>query len=143
MTPIPKDPETRERLIRLHAECMESMKGVAVGAAVMAGEAGDVTEIFGGVLNDDLLRRVLIRMRAQPVTGKLVIICTKIEKEWRIGRLSGVRGVPPSFVDDRIFTDEHSIQQAIFIMRLDEMAETDGMPEDFDQGWKRRAENWV
>ena len=143
MTPIPKDPATRDRLIRLHAACMESMKGVAGSAAVVAGALGDVTEISGGVLDDDLLRRVLIRMRAQPPKGKLVIICTKIDQEWRIARLSGVRGVPPRFIDDRVFTDDHSAAHAIFVMRLDEMAETDGMPEHFNEGWKRRAENWA
>jgi hypothetical protein len=143
MTPIPKDPETRERLIRLHAQCLETMTGVAGCAVVKAAAPGDVTVISGGVLDDDLLRRVLIRMRAQPAKGKLVVVCTKIEKTWRIARLSGTRGVPPTFVDDRIFHDEQSVQHAIFVMRLDEMAATDGMPEHFSEGWKRHDDHWA
>ena len=133
MTPIPKDPEARERLIRMHADCMASMRGIAGGAVVLAGRPGDVTEISGGMLDDDLMRRVLIHMWAQPAKGKLVVVCTKLEEEWRIARLSGVKGLPPTFVDDRTFADEHSPQHAIFVMRLDEMRE-DGTAEQADGG---------
>jgi hypothetical protein len=126
MTPIPKDPETRQRLIRLHAECLASMSGVAGGAIVKASRPGDVTEISGGMLDDDLMRRVLIYMWRQPAPGKLVVICTKIEQEWRIARLPRLKGMPPVIIDDRIFTDEHSPQHAIFVMRLEEMVGADG-----------------
>ncbi|MBZ9772458.1 N,N-dimethylformamidase, small subunit [Mesorhizobium sp. CO1-1-8] len=122
MSPIPKDRETRERLIRMHAECVASMKGVAGCAIVKAGKPGDVTEISGGMLNDDLLRRVLIYMWSQPAPDKLVVICTKTEKEWRIARLPHVKGQPPRFIDDRVFSDEHTPQHEIFVMRINEMA---------------------
>jgi hypothetical protein len=75
--------------------------------------------------------------------GKLVAICIHPDKAWRIGRLSGVRGVPPTFVDDRIFDDENDIQHAIFVMRLDQYPASDGMPEDFHEGWKRHDDNWA
>ncbi len=143
MTPIPKDRATRERLIQLHAECIASMKGVAGCAVVKCQNVGDVTEISGGVLDDDLLRRVLIRMRAQPVKGKLIVVCTELEKSWRIARLSGIRGVPPVFVDDQVFTDKQTVQHAIFVRRLDEMDEIDGMPENFSEGWKRHDDHWA
>jgi len=65
---------------------------------------GDTTTVTGGIHEDFQLNRVLLRMRAQPAKGKLVVVCTKIEKEWRIARLSGIRGVPPEFVTDKSTT---------------------------------------
>lgn len=144
MIPIPKKgtPEY-DRLVKEHEACIQSMKGVAGCSILRCATPGDTTDISGGIHEDLLLNRVLLRMRAQPAKNKLVVICTKVEKEWRIGRLSGIRGVPPTYVDDRVFTDEQEIQHAIFLMRLDELAETDGMPEHFHEGWKRRDDNWT
>lgn len=145
MEAIPKKgtPE-REAMIKEHLECTESMKGVPGFTVLKCAEPGDTTEVSGGFREDPVMRRVLLRMRGQmPALGKLVIICTEVEKEWRIARLSGVRGVPPEFVDDRVFDNEQDVQHAIFLMRLDELPETDGMPEDFHEGWKRRSDGWV
>lgn len=144
MISIPKKgtPEY-DRLVKEHEACLKSMKGVAGCSILRCATPGDTTEISGGIHEDFLLNRVLLRMRAQPAKNKLVVICTKVEKEWRIGRLAGIRGVPPEFVDNRVFNDEQEIQHAIFLMRLDEMAETDGMPEHFNEGWKRRNDNWT
>jgi len=75
--------------------------------------------------------------------GKLVVICTEVEKEWRIGRLAGVRGVPPEFVNDKVYDNEQDPQHDIFLMRLDELDEEDGYPEHFNEGWKRRNDNWT
>jgi len=86
---------------------------------------------------------VLLRMRAQPAKNKLVVICTKVEKEWRIGRLSGIRGVPPEFVTDKVYDNEQDPQHDIFLMRLDEFAESDGYPEHYNEGWKRRDDHWT
>lgn len=144
MISIPKKgtPE-RDRLIKEFTACMESMRGVAGNATLICRTQGDTTDVSGGIHEDILLNRVLIRMRAQPVAGKLIVICTKVEKEWRIGRLTGIRGVPPVFVNDKIYDDEQMIQLDIFLMRLDEMAESDGYPEHFNEGWKRRDDNWA
>lgn len=139
----PKGSKERERLIAEHKACTESMYGVAGFSSLLCATQGDVTEVSGGMHGDLELNRVLLRMRAQEAKGKLVSICTKIDEEWRIARLSGVRGVPPKFVDDRLFTEENEVQHAIFLMRLDEMSETDGQPEDFNEGWKRRSDNWT
>lgn len=143
MIPIPKKgtPE-RERLIQEHLECTRSMEGVAGFSVLKCGTPGDTTEISGGVHEDYLLRRVLLRMRGASVKGKLVVICTEVDKAWRIGRLSGIRGVPPTFVNDKVYTSEQEIQHDIFLMRLDEMPETDGMPEHYHEGYKRRDDNW-
>ncbi|PNG24879.1 N,N-dimethylformamidase, small subunit [Methylocella silvestris] len=143
MEPIPKKgtPE-RQRLIDEHRRCVDSMKGVAGFSVLECRTPGDTTEVGGGIYIDPTLRRVLLRMRGERPRGKLVVICTKIEKEWRIGRLSGIRGVPPTFATDEIYTSEQEIQHAIFLMRLDELSESYGFPEDFDEGWKRRDDNW-
>jgi len=144
MISIPKKgtPE-RDRLIAEHEACIKSMVGVAGCTILRCATPGDTTEVSGGIHEDILLNRVLLRMRTLPAKGKLVVICTKVDAEWRIGRLSGVRGVPPVFVTDKVYTDENLIQHEIFIMRLDEMSETDGMPEHFNEGWKRRNDNWT
>jgi hypothetical protein len=144
MISIPKKgtPE-RDRLIKEHEACIKSMVGVAGCTILRCATPGDTTEVSGGIHEDILLNRVLLRMRALPAKGKLVVICTKIDKEWRIGRLSGIRGVPPVFVNDTVYTDENLIQHDIFVMRLDEMSETDGMPEHFNEGWKRRDDRWT
>ncbi len=132
-----------EQMIKTDKECMDSMKGVAGSSAVICTVPGDTTEVTGGWIEDPHYNRVLRRMRAAPVKGKLVVICTKVEKEWRIGRLSGVRGVPPEFVTDKVYDNEQDPQHDIFVMRLQEMAETDGFPEHFNEGWKRRDDNWA
>jgi hypothetical protein len=147
MIPIPKKgtPE-RARLIAEHKACIDSMKGVAGCTILRCATPGDTTEVSGGIHEDFLLNRVLLRMRAMNPAdgkGKLVVICTKIEKEWRIGRLAGVRGVPPTFVGDKIYDNEQDPQHDIFVMRLDEMEELDGYPEHFREGWKRRDDNWT
>ncbi len=97
MIEIPKKgtPE-REELIRLHKECVESMKGVAGFSVLKCETPGDTTVVTGGVHEHPLLRRVLLRMRGVSPKGKLIVICTKVDAEWRIARLSGIRGVPPS-----------------------------------------------
>lgn len=143
MISIPKKgtPE-REELIRLHKECVESMKGIAGFSVLKCETPGDTTVLTGGTHEHPLLRRVLLRMRGESVKGKLIIICTKVDEEWRIGRLSGIRGVPPVFVNDKVYTDEQEIQHDIFVMRLDELPETAGMPEHFTEGWKHRDDNW-
>ena len=147
MISIPKKgtPE-RDRLIAEHKACIESMKGVAGWTILKCETQGDTTHLSGGIHEDFLLNRVLIRMRAAMPgngKGKLIVICTKVDKQWRIGRLSGIRGVPPVFVNDTFYDNEQDPQHDIFVMRLDEMDEEDGMPEHFNQGWKRHNDNWT
>lgn len=132
-----------QRMIKEHKECMDSMKGVAGCSAVKCTVPGDTTEVTGGWIEDPHFNRVLRRMRASSAKGKLIVICTKVEKEWRIGRLSGIRGVPPEFATDKVYDNEQDPQHDIFLMRLQEMPETAGFPEHFEEGWKRRDDNWA
>ncbi|SHG44590.1 N,N-dimethylformamidase, small subunit [Bradyrhizobium erythrophlei] len=144
MIPIPRKttPEAK-RMIEEHKECMDSMKGVAGNSVLKCATPGNTTTVTGGIHEDLQLNRVLLRMRAMPAKGKLVVICTKVEKEWRIARLSGIRGVPPEFVTDKVYDNEQDPQHDIFLMRLEEMPENDGFPEHFREGWKRRDDKWT
>jgi hypothetical protein len=147
MYPIPaEDDPARERMLAEHAACTEMMRGVAGFAVVRTERPGSAIGPHGGILADQQLNKVLRRMRAQEIGafgGKYVIICTKVEKEWRIGRLSGVAGVPPTFVDDRVFDNENDVHHAIFELRFEQYPERDGMPEHIHEGWKRRNDNWA
>lgn len=142
----PKGSPEREELIKEHKACIDSMKGVAGCSVLRCETPGDTTVVTGGIHENFLLNRVLLRMRAAMPgngKGKLVVICTEPDKSWRIGRLSGVRGVPPEFVSDKVYDNEQDPQHDIFLMRLDEMDETDGQVEHFHEGWKRRDDNWT
>ena len=143
MIPIPRpsSPDA-ERMVEEHKECIDSMKGVAGCTVLKCETPGDTTVVTGGIHEDFQLNRVLLRMRAQPAKGKLVVVCTKVEKEWRIARLSGIRGVPPEFVTDKVYDNEQDPQHDIFLMRLEEFPEYDGFPEHFREGWKRRDDMW-
>lgn len=147
MFPIPPNgSDERQQIIEEHKRCIGYMKGIAGNSILRTEKPGSIAGVHGGIHENKLLAKVLVRMRAQQPGahgGKLVAICLEPDKAWRIGQLSGVRGIPPKFVDDRIFDNEQDIQHEIFLMRLDQYPETDGMPEDFHEGWKRRDDNWA
>jgi len=50
---------------------------------------------------------------------------------------------PPEFVTDKVYDNEQDPQHDIFVMRLDEFAETDGFRSTFREGWKRRDDFWT
>jgi hypothetical protein len=139
----PKGSPERDQMIKEHKACIDSMKGVPGCTILRCKTPGDTTDVSGGIHENFELNRTLLRMRAQPATNKLVVICTKVEKEWRIGRLSGIRGVPPVFATRKAYDNEQDPQHDIFLMRLDELPESDGYPEHFHQGWKRRNDMWA
>ena len=91
-----------------------------------------------------MLKRVLLRMRGE--TARRVSsssICTKVGCRMADRPpVRHVRGVPPEFIDEKVYTNEQEIQHDIFLMRLDELPESYGFPEDFDEGWKRKDDNW-
>lgn len=143
MESIPKKgSKEREEMIQEHKECTESMKGVAGFSILKCETPGDTTVVTGGVHEHPHLKRLLLRMRGESPAGKYIIICTKVEEEWRIAKLSGIRGVPPEFVNDKVYTNEQDAQHDIFLMRLEELPETAGFPEHYTEGWKRRDDNW-
>lgn len=50
------------------------------------------------------LRRLLNRLRMEPLAGKVVIVATVPYREWRLARMGQKRGEPVTFLDDRVFT---------------------------------------
>ena len=145
MIPIPGDDATRQQMRAEVEASVEDFKGVPGFSVVRTERPGSAIGAHGGIQDDVQLDRVLTRMRMQPAGafgGKLIIICTKLEQEWRIARLSGIRGVPPKFVDERVFTDEQAAQSEIFAMRFEQYPAQDGMPEHCTPAWKTRGENW-
>ena len=68
--------------------------------------------------HSDTLERVLAYFRRQPAPGKYIAVATKPWEEYRIAQLSGVRGEPPRFVDDRTFPTEDAALHAVFLLRV-------------------------
>jgi branched-chain amino acid transport system permease protein len=68
--------------------------------------------------HSDALERVLNYFRRAPQANKYIGVCTQPWAEWRIGILSGVRGVPPKILDDQRFTSEQDLQHGIFLRRV-------------------------
>src|ERR1700691_3357304 len=101
MIPIPrKSTADAQRMMKVHKECIDSMKGVAGNTILKCATPGDTTTVTGGIHEDFQLNRVLLRMRAQPAKGKLVVVCTKVEQECRDARLFVIARVPSEFVTD-------------------------------------------
>jgi branched-chain amino acid transport system permease protein len=68
--------------------------------------------------HSDALERVLNYFRRAPQASKYIGVCTESWAEWRIGVLSGVRGVAPTILDDERFTSEADVQHGIFLRRV-------------------------
>jgi len=71
--------------------------------------------------HSDPLKRVLNLIRRTAPNGKYVLVCTKPFRQWRIARLSGMRGLRPAFVDDRSFNTEAKAMHAVFLLRIGEL----------------------
>ena len=123
MIPIPQDNATQQRML---AEVEASVRRLPRCARIL-GAADPKNPVAPSAYTVASRSDVCLDKRAQsnadgsprvPFGGKLIIVCTKAEQQWRIARLSGIRGVAPEFVDDRVFTDEQTAQTEIFAMRL-------------------------
>ncbi len=68
--------------------------------------------------HSDALERVLNYFRRAPQADKYIGVCTRPWAEWRIGVLSGVRGVPPTILEDERFSSEEALQHGIFLRRI-------------------------
>jgi hypothetical protein len=64
------------------------------------------------------LERVLRHLRRQPTAGKYVLVCTRRDAEWAIGRLSGVRGIGPEIAGDERFGSLAAAEHGVFLKRL-------------------------
>ena len=61
--------------------------------------------------------RLVNRILWAPLDGRIVLICTKSHSEWRLGRLSGVRGKTIEMLDERIYTDRAEVLWTAFELR--------------------------
>lgn len=71
--------------------------------------------------HSDPLKRVLNYLRRSTELTPYVIVCTKPFREWRLARMSGVRGKPPSFIDQRKYNSEAKAMHALFLKRVEEV----------------------
>lgn len=55
------------------------------------------------------LERLLTLMRGEPMAGKYCVICTRPHEQWVLARLSGIRGVPPTLMENHVY---HAIEEA-------------------------------
>jgi len=63
------------------------------------------------------LEQVLNLLRAGPVRDKYCLICIEPHARWMLARLSGVRGMPPVPVENRMFTSLEDAEWQIFRLR--------------------------
>lgn len=73
--------------------------------------------------HSDDLERVLQYFRRQPQAGKYLGVMTKPWEDYRIGVISGVRGVPARILDDEVFHSEEEILHGIFLRRVRDLKE--------------------
>jgi branched-chain amino acid transport system permease protein len=71
--------------------------------------------------HSDTLKRVLNYFRRSSTLTPYAVICTQPYRQWRLARLSGVRGHGPRLADDRTFTSEADAMHAVFLVRVDEV----------------------
>lgn len=69
--------------------------------------------------HSDELERVLtyLRKHHEEIVDKYILVCTKPHEEWRVARLSGVPGVPPTLLDGA-FSDRFEAEHGLFCKRL-------------------------
>jgi branched-chain amino acid transport system permease protein len=104
--PLLKDEATRSRLVEEHRKNPIGVPGKGGHYAVGHSEE---------------LARVLDKLRRAPMAGKYVIVCTKPHEEWRIGRLSGVRGDAPEILRDGPYASQDEAEHAVFLKRVDDL----------------------
>ena len=63
------------------------------------------------------LQKMMSVMRGERFPGKHVLICTKPHKEWRLARLSGVRGKPIEVVEGVVYTSIEEAEWEVFKIR--------------------------
>ncbi|WP_019530611.1 hypothetical protein [Dasania marina] len=63
------------------------------------------------------LERLLLRMRQAPAAGRPILINTVRHKEWRLAKLSGIRGEKPIYINKRIYTNVAEAEWDVFVQR--------------------------
>jgi branched-chain amino acid transport system permease protein len=71
----------------------------------------------------EALRRLLNYFRRAPQAGKYVVVAERRWEEYRIARLSGVRGVAPTVLDTPAFATETEAIHGVFEARVRDLRE--------------------
>lgn len=72
----------------------------------------------------DRLRRVLNYFRRSPQAGKYVVVAVERWREYRLARLSGIRGEPPEVLDEPVFASEEEAMHGAFLARIRDLLES-------------------
>ena len=100
--PLLYDDESRRKLISEH-------RNSPVGTAPSNGRAA--------IEHSHDLRKVLDKLRRAPMAGKYVTVCVRMFEKYKIGIVSGVRGVPVD-IQEEIYSSEEACEHAIFLKRI-------------------------
>jgi branched-chain amino acid transport system permease protein len=73
--------------------------------------------------HSDDLERVLQYFRRQPQAGKYLGVMTRPWQDYRIGVISGKRGIAATILDDASWDSEDEVLHAIFLRRVSDLRE--------------------
>jgi branched-chain amino acid transport system permease protein len=115
--PVDKALHYYERFDRHHRA---ELRGLITDEVIAEHEAHP----FGERPQSDALRRLLNYFRRAPQAGKYVVVAWEPWREYRIGLLSGVRGVLPKVLDQPVFTSERKALHGVFLARIRDLRES-------------------
>jgi branched-chain amino acid transport system permease protein len=72
-------------------------------------------------LHSDSLERLMLYFRKSELAGKYCVYAIEPFKQYRIVALSGLPGVPPRTVDDRVYTTIDDAYHAVFLRRVNDL----------------------
>ena len=72
-------------------------------------------------LHSENLERVMLYFRKRDLAGKYCVYAIEPFKKYRIVALSGLPGVPPRVVDDRIYSTIDDAYHAVFLRRINDL----------------------
>jgi branched-chain amino acid transport system permease protein len=70
------------------------------------------------------LRRLLNYFRRAPQAGKYGVVAVEPWRDYRIGILSGARGVLPKVLDEPVFASEQDALHGVFLARIRDLRES-------------------
>ena len=74
--------------------------------------------------HSDALQRLLNYFRCGPLPDKYAIFEVKSFKEYKVVALTGVRGMPPRVVDDKVYPSLKEAYHAVFLRRINDLLES-------------------
>ena len=108
--PLLRDEKMRNKLIEEHRAC-------PVGKAAQPHKGQPMVE------HSKELQIVLDKLRRQPMAvKKYVTVCKKDFEDYRIGIVTGIRGLPVEILEES-FSSEEACEHAIFLKRINRLLE--------------------